>query len=284
VSEPDSLDHLCEALGILPRYRDHTGAVRQVPEATLRALVQRLGAAMRSVSLLGPDSIVRAEMDRAYGDVVSPELLATWKEAPRAAPGREVSNPWPARIQIDSVHAENDACRIDGDVVYVTSADTLSAVARTPVTIRVVDQRIAAYHVAHGDSLNANTTANTTATEVAPADVIRRYYAAINQRGFDQAYRLWSQGGRASGQTLREFRNGYAQTDTVAVEITGRIAMEGAAGSQYATVPVLVSARLQNGRQQRFAGTYTLRRSMVDGATAQQRAWRIYQAALSPVK
>jgi (1->4)-alpha-D-glucan 1-alpha-D-glucosylmutase len=43
VSEPGSLDQLCEALGILPRYRDHTGAVRQVPEATLRALLDRLG-------------------------------------------------------------------------------------------------------------------------------------------------------------------------------------------------------------------------------------------------
>ena len=43
MSEPGSLDQLCDALGILPRYRDHAGAVRQVPEATLRALLDRLG-------------------------------------------------------------------------------------------------------------------------------------------------------------------------------------------------------------------------------------------------
>ncbi|HEU4827072.1 MAG TPA: 4-alpha-glucanotransferase, partial [Dongiaceae bacterium] len=43
MSEPGSLDQLCDAHGILARYRDHTGAIRQVPEATLRALLDRLG-------------------------------------------------------------------------------------------------------------------------------------------------------------------------------------------------------------------------------------------------
>ena len=44
MSEGGSLDQLCEQLGILPRYRDHAGAVREVPEATLRSLVQCLNA------------------------------------------------------------------------------------------------------------------------------------------------------------------------------------------------------------------------------------------------
>ncbi|HJR21869.1 MAG TPA: malto-oligosyltrehalose synthase [Dongiaceae bacterium] len=42
MSEARSLDQVCEQLGILPRYRDHAGAVREVPEATLRSLVQCL--------------------------------------------------------------------------------------------------------------------------------------------------------------------------------------------------------------------------------------------------
>jgi hypothetical protein len=67
VSEPDSLDHLCEALGILPRYREHTGTVRQVPEATLRALVQRLGD-RRAQGILPP--VVVHRMGR--GDIVVP--------------------------------------------------------------------------------------------------------------------------------------------------------------------------------------------------------------------
>jgi (1->4)-alpha-D-glucan 1-alpha-D-glucosylmutase len=42
VSQFGSLDQICEQLGIVPRYRDHAGAVREVPEATLRSLVQCL--------------------------------------------------------------------------------------------------------------------------------------------------------------------------------------------------------------------------------------------------
>lgn len=42
MSEAGSLDQICEQLGIVPRYRDHAGAVREVPEATLRSLVQCL--------------------------------------------------------------------------------------------------------------------------------------------------------------------------------------------------------------------------------------------------
>ena len=39
MSQSGSLDQICEQLGIVPRYRDHAGAVREVPEATLRSLV-----------------------------------------------------------------------------------------------------------------------------------------------------------------------------------------------------------------------------------------------------
>jgi len=66
----------------------------------------------------------------------------------------------------------------------------------------------------------------------------------------------------------------------VLVSIDDRIAIEGAAGSQYATVPVTIGATLRDGRRQRFEGTYTLRRSVVDGATAEQRRWRIVKADL----
>ena len=58
------------------------------------------------------------------------------------------------------------------------------------------------------------------------------------------------------------------------------ISIEAAAGSQYATVPVTSDAVLRDGSQQRFVGTYTVRRAMVDGATPEQRAWHIYSAKL----
>jgi (1->4)-alpha-D-glucan 1-alpha-D-glucosylmutase len=42
VSAPGTLDQLCDSLGISTRYRDHAGVVRQVPEGTLRSLLESL--------------------------------------------------------------------------------------------------------------------------------------------------------------------------------------------------------------------------------------------------
>ena len=116
------------------------------------------------------------------------------------------------------------------------------------------------------------------------ADVIRRYYEAITAGEHERAYRLWSNNGAASGQSLEEFRRGYAQTETVQADVGAPSEPEGAAGSVYVKVPVVVRAVTASGEQQHFEGTYTLRRSNVDGATAEQRAWRIYDAAISAAR
>lgn len=112
------------------------------------------------------------------------------------------------------------------------------------------------------------------------ADVVRRYYAAIRDGLYDSAYALWDGSGKASGQTRAEFESGFRQTSQTTIAIGDSTTVEGAAGSQYATVPVTVDAVLRSGARQRFVGTYTLRRSMVDGATPEQRTWHIYSAHL----
>jgi hypothetical protein len=121
---------------------------------------------------------------------------------------------------------------------------------------------------------------DTVAVEITPADVIRSYYKAIAARQYGVAYRLWSQSGQASGKSESDFAAGFAQTQSVSVTPSDSVRTEGAAGSQFATIPVVIDATLRNGTHQHFAGTYTLRRSMVDGATPEQRAWRIYSADL----
>jgi hypothetical protein len=121
---------------------------------------------------------------------------------------------------------------------------------------------------------------DTVATGKSPAAVVSEYYEAINARHYNDAYRLWSQSGIASGKSATDFAAGFAQTQTVSVSLGDSVRTEGAAGSQYATIPVTIEATLRDGTHQHFAGTYTLRRSMVDGATREQRAWRIYSANL----
>jgi hypothetical protein len=113
------------------------------------------------------------------------------------------------------------------------------------------------------------------------ADVVRRYYDAIRNGQYDSAYALWEGSGKASGQARAEFASGFAQTERTIVSIGDSLRIEGAAGSQYASVPVTIDAILRGGARQHFNGTYTLRRSMVDGASPEQRRWHIYSADLT---
>ncbi len=113
---------------------------------------------------------------------------------------------------------------------------------------------------------------------------LREYYTAINAGAYQDAYRLWASGGQASGQSLQQFSEGFAETEssTVIPGSPGRI--EGAAGSRFIEIPAVVRGVLRTGEQQCFEGSYTLVRSVVDGATPDQRNWRIYSAALDPCR
>jgi hypothetical protein len=260
-----------------------------------RLVVEQLGQRMRLVSILAPDTIASDQIAKAYGPLVTPDLLSAWQEKPSTAPGRETSNPWPARIEIGAIEPVGTDCSVKGDVVYVTSSDTTREVERRPVTLRLADQngwKVTAYNMTAAGNRVANpaTTAgdrrppNAAAadTSTTPARVVRNYYAAIQARDYDAAYSLWGQSGQASGKNRAAIAAGFAQTAEVHATVSDSVQMEGAAGSQYATVPVIVDAVLRTGAHQHFEGTYTLRRAMVDGATPEQRRWHIYSAELKP--
>lgn len=112
----------------------------------------------------------------------------------------------------------------------------------------------------------------------AAADVIRAYYKAIGEGRYRDAYEMWESNGAASGQTFEQFRQGYSQTASVSVDAGPPGPIGAAAGSRYVEVPVLIAARTRDGSRQHFEGRYTLRLSVVDGATPEQRAWHIYSA------
>ena len=239
----------------------------------VRRVVERFGARMKLVSLLAPDSVLVRSLRSAYAPFVTPALMKEWQANPRHAPGREVSNPWPARIAIESLVVDGGGCRVTGDVVYVETADTSSVLELRPLVLRLRQAdgwRISAYESSRQQPLHG------------AAQVVQRYYAAIQQRDYRTAYLLWADSGRASGQTLEQFVAGFAQTDQAKVTIGDDVRVEGAAGSQYATVPVQVEAVLGNGQPQHFAGTYTLRRSLVGGAASEQRTWHIHSANVAP--
>jgi len=116
----------------------------------------------------------------------------------------------------------------------------------------------------------------------AAAAVIRDYYAAIAARDYARAYGHWADGGAASGQSFEQFRAGFAETASVTADVGAPGRVEGAAGSRYVSVPVEVRATTTAGAAQCFRGTYTLRRAVVSGATAEQRSWHIASADIRP--
>ncbi|PPU85175.1 hypothetical protein XsacCFBP4641_00850 [Xanthomonas sacchari] len=117
----------------------------------------------------------------------------------------------------------------------------------------------------------------------AAADVVRRYYAAINARDYATAWQQWGEDGRP-GQSYAAFKAGFAQTRAVKATIGALGRSDGAAGSVYQSVPVTVEATLADGTRQRFRGDYVLRRfNGVDGASAAQLRWRIDSAKLQEV-
>jgi hypothetical protein len=116
------------------------------------------------------------------------------------------------------------------------------------------------------------------------ASIVQAYYAAIAARQYPRAYALWSGGGEASGQSAQQFAAGFADTASVSVDVGAPGRVDAAAGSRYVEIPVTLTATRADGSVHRYAGAYTLRRAVVDGATAEQRAWRIASADLREVR
>ncbi|HET9251110.1 MAG TPA: hypothetical protein VFP58_03245 [Candidatus Eisenbacteria bacterium] len=265
--------------------------------AAARAVVLRFGERLQRVPLLAPDSLLRVSLRSEYGAFVTPALLETWLDRPADSPGRLTSSPWPAGIEItDAIEAPHGGTAqiiYVGSVVERTSATPPGGASRRiPVRVTVVrgpeGWRIA--QLLQGTRATERAPASpreaiqdTTLGEPSPehaADLIREYYRAIAERRYPDAYRMWASSGRASGQTLDQFQRGFEGTASVEVDVAPPSRVEGAAGSRYVEVPVLVTARRTDGTRESLGGTYTLRRSVVDGATPEQRAWRISSAKI----
>ncbi len=115
------------------------------------------------------------------------------------------------------------------------------------------------------------------------AQVVQSFFALIEQRRYNEAWRLWADGGRASGLSAEEFAASFDPYAEYHAEIGAPGRLEGAAGSLYVKVPVQAYGRLRSGDTFRRPGTMTLRRANeVPGASAEQRRWRIHSSSLFP--
>ena len=113
--------------------------------------------------------------------------------------------------------------------------------------------------------------------------IVRRYCDAIARKKYGQAYRLWAGNGEASGMSEREFAQSFSKYDAFDCSFGSPAPIEGAAGSAYITVPVVVTGTFARSGGFILRGPVTLRRvNDVPGSTAEQRRWHISDSDLDP--
>lgn len=117
------------------------------------------------------------------------------------------------------------------------------------------------------------------------AHVVERYYALISDRKYKQAWQMWHGGGAGSRLTPTDFADSFSAFSEYHANIGSPGRIDAGAGQRYVTVPVQVYARLKQTRKPYYQiGSVTLQRADVDGASAAQKAWRIQQVAIKPVR
>lgn len=115
------------------------------------------------------------------------------------------------------------------------------------------------------------------------ANVVQTYYALIEAGKYGEAWKLWSDGGGASGMSAAEFAASFDKYGEYHANIGAPGRIEGAAGSLYVEVPVQVYGRLKSGVEFNMLGPVTLRRvNDVPGSTAEQRRWHIARTDIQP--
>jgi hypothetical protein len=115
--------------------------------------------------------------------------------------------------------------------------------------------------------------------------LLQSYYNAINRREFQRAYNYWENHDAAppnGSGPYQPFAQGFADTASVALTL-GKPVTQGAAGSIYSDIPVVLVARHTNASLAVFSGCYTVRRTN-DGISPDPNAvlWRIYKGVLQP--
>ena len=111
-------------------------------------VVEGFGTRLVHVSKLAPTDSVQNQIRDQFGPYVTTLLLGGWLTDPASAPGRDVSSPWPARIEVREATAASDThVDLEADVVYLTSVDGDPAL-RRPVSIRVVKGRDGSWRIA----------------------------------------------------------------------------------------------------------------------------------------
>jgi hypothetical protein len=111
--------------------------------------------------------------------------------------------------------------------------------------------------------------------------VVQKYYALLEAGRPADAWRLWSDGAPGRAASAEAFARAFDRYADYHAQIGAPGEIEGAAGSSFVEVPVVIYGRLKSGEEVHQSGSATLRRvNDVPGSTPEQRSWRIHQIQL----
>lgn len=269
-------------------------AIGNVPPSldvrTPEQVVEEFGRRMKLVPTSASTTTAANAIRENYGEYVHPRLVEIWANSPAQAPGRQVSSPWPDRIEISSSSPHGRGVTVRGTLVEATSTGDGPRLPIRAELERAGDQwLITAYEAESGEQSASLGTSGNVPDAQSQEDsreaiaVLRAYYQSVASKSFERAYGYWGSSGPPN-QSLESFKNGFANTSAVELNTGTPSRVEAAAGSRYIEIPVTIVAKTTSGKTERFEGTYTLRRSVVDGASAAERKWHIYRASIRSIK
>jgi len=121
-----------------PQTGSTSGKISTETATALRDTVTGFGAHLKNVALLST-STLSSQLAREYAPYLSQDLIARWQANPALALGRQVSSPWPDRIEVRTVSPNGDGTYVvSGDIIEVTSTDTATSSSdRVPVMLTV---------------------------------------------------------------------------------------------------------------------------------------------------
>ena len=113
--------------------------------------------------------------------------------------------------------------------------------------------------------------------------MVQTYFALLADKKFGEAQKLWSDSGKASGMNAQDFAASFGKYASYNAQIGAPGEIEGAAGSLFVEVPVVVYGTMKTGEPVNLKGKVRLRRvNEVPGATPDQLRWHIAETALQP--
>ena len=114
--------------------------IKRAEKEEVTALVENFGSKLKEVSLSAPGEIVSQEIETIYAPLVSSTFLLNLTNDPTRAPGRDVSSPWPERIEIISMEKlDSHTIQVKGKIILMTSVEVAQGgnAGETPIALWV---------------------------------------------------------------------------------------------------------------------------------------------------